>query len=168
GCRPESPPVFGSALGGRVGVAAPVVAAAVAALVAAVVAASVAAVVAASVAAVVAASVAAPVVAASVAVPVVCNAGAAAPVAPTSGTSIRLNTRMAATATATASDVLRIMSSLSLYKRPAKHTDMLRRVTPPQPALCCKFSASKRAMAMLIGKTWVDSNLPEDLKLAAN
>jgi hypothetical protein len=151
---PESPPVFGSVLGARVGVAAPVVLAVAAAVAAVVVAASVAAVVvAASVAAVVvAAAVAAVVVAASVptAVPVVCSAGAAALVAPTNGTSIKLNAMTAATATTTASDVLRIPSSLILDKRPAKHTY----ASPDHSstaALRRKFHASVRAISALIG-----------------
>src|SRR5215204_2667136 len=95
---PESPPVFGSVLGARVGVAAPVVVPAVAAAVAPVV---------------VAAAVAAVVVAALVAV--VCSSGAAAVVAPTNGTSSTLNTMIIATATTTARDVLRIESSLILH-----------------------------------------------------
>jgi hypothetical protein len=121
-------------LGARVGVAAPVVVPAVAAAVAApvvpAVAAAVAAVVvAAAVAAVVvAAAVAAVVVAAAVpatAVPVVCSAGAAAPVALTSGTSIKLKTITAATATTTAIDVLRMRFLLYSPKWPAKRAPAL-------------------------------------------
>ena len=102
-------------------VAAAVAAAVAAVVVAAAVAAAVAAVV---VAASVAAAVAAVVVAASVAsaVPVVCSSGAAALVAPTNGASIKLNTMIVATATTSASDVLRIQFSFMLRKRPAKHT----------------------------------------------
>jgi len=162
---PESPPVFGSVLGALVGVAVPAVVAAVAAAVAAVVvAAAVAAVVAASVAAAVAAAVAAVVVAASVAaavaavvvaasvptaVAVVCSRGAAALVAPTNGTSSRLNTMIVATATTTARDVLRIVSSLILHKRPVKHTS----ASPNRfstAALDSKFHASECAISMLI------------------
>jgi hypothetical protein len=106
---PESPPVFGSVLGARVGVAAPVVVLDVAAAVAPVV-------VAAAVAPVVVAAAVAPVVVAAAvptAVPVpACSAGAAPLLAPTRGTNIRLNTITAATATITARDVLRIPSSL--------------------------------------------------------
>jgi hypothetical protein len=158
---PESPPVFGSELGALVGVAVPAVVAAVAAAVAPVVVAAavaavvVAAAVAAAVAAVVvAAAVAAPVVvAASVptAVPVVCSAGAAPLVAPTNGTSIKLNTMTAATATIAARDVLRIPSSLILDKRPAKHTAVLRRIAAPQRAIACKFHANVGLSSALIG-----------------
>jgi hypothetical protein len=123
------------------------VAAAVAAVV---VAASVAAAVA---AVVVAAAVARVLVAASVptAVPVVCSAGAATLVALTNGASSKLNTIIIAIATTTASDLLRIPSSLILDKRPAKHTTMLRRIAPPQRALRRKFHASACAITALIG-----------------
>jgi hypothetical protein len=154
---PESPPVFGSVLGARVGVAAPVVVPAVAAAVAPVVVATavVPVVVAAAVAAVVVAAAVAPVVVATVvpptAVPVVCSAGAAALLAPTNGTSSKLNTITAATATITASDVLRIPSSLILDQRSPRHASVLRRIAAPQPAVGCKFHAKVYALITLIG-----------------
>src|SRR4051812_5443543 len=134
--EPESPPVFGSVLGARVGVAAPLVVLDVATAVdrvdvaaavpSVVVAASVASVVVAAAVAsvVVAASGASVVVAASgpTAVPVVCSNGAAEVVAPTNGTSSKLKTMTVAIATTTARDVLRIESSFILHKRPVKHT----------------------------------------------